>query len=130
MSLQVIVHPFPSATPNSCAYQRGCANSPNALVYVPGLTGGPHTSLAFLDAVQQRLDGISEEELRFDVWEFRMRSSYTGFGISSIVNDVEDIAALVGYLKVCGKKRVVLMGSSSGLLYLPLSVLDPADLQN
>jgi pimeloyl-ACP methyl ester carboxylesterase len=44
-----------------------------------------------------------------------MRSSYTGFGYSSLANDAEDISALVQYLRVSGKKKVVLLGSSTGM---------------
>ena len=43
-----------------------------------------------------------------------MRSSYTGFGYSSLANDVEDIAALVKYLQAQGKEKIVLLGSSTG----------------
>lgn len=51
-----------------------------------------------------------------------MRSSYTGFGYSSLANDVEDIAALVTYLKGRDKKKIVLMGSSTGAICLCWSV--------
>jgi pimeloyl-ACP methyl ester carboxylesterase len=44
-----------------------------------------------------------------------MRSSYTGFGYSSLSNDVEDIAAVVTYLRELGKEKVVLLGSSTGM---------------
>jgi hypothetical protein len=44
-----------------------------------------------------------------------MRSSYTGFGFSSLANDVEDIAALVNHLHKLGKEKTVLLGSSTGL---------------
>jgi hypothetical protein len=54
-------------------------------------------------------------DLGFSLWEFRMRSSYSGFGCSSLANDVEDTAALVRYLRAIGKEKVVLMGSSTGL---------------
>jgi hypothetical protein len=67
---------------------------------------------------------------RFAIWEFRMRSSYTGFGYSSLANDVEDIAALVTYLKSRDKKKIVLMGSSTGAIRLRWSVSNVADLQN
>lgn len=44
-----------------------------------------------------------------------MRSSYSGFGHSSLTNDVEDMAALVRYLRRIGKERVVFMGASTGI---------------
>ncbi|KAF9700612.1 hypothetical protein EKO04_001897 [Ascochyta lentis] len=107
----VTVHPFTSPTPNACAYERGDSLSRNALVFIGGLTSGPHTALALLNTVFQALH---DAELGYSVWEFRMRSSFTGFGYSSLTNDVEDIAALVRYLREFGRKKVVLMGSSTG----------------
>lgn len=107
----VTVHPFTSLTPYSCAYERGRASSPNALVYIGGLTSGPHTTPA-LDTV---FEVLNDARLGYSLWEFRMRSSYTGFGHSSLSNDVEDIAALVKYLRELGKKRIVLLGSSTGM---------------
>lgn len=43
-----------------------------------------------------------------------MRSSYTGWGYSSLKDDVADIAALVKYLRGKGKEKIVLMGHSTG----------------
>ncbi|KAK4097959.1 DUF1749-domain-containing protein [Parathielavia hyrcaniae] len=108
----VTVHPFTSATPGSCAYERGSSSSArkNALVFVPGLTSGPHaTDLDFLATMLKQ-----SPSLDYSLWEFRMRSSYSGFGYSSLVNDVQDMAALVQYLRGIGKERIVLMGSSTG----------------
>ncbi|KAK5651917.1 hypothetical protein OQA88_11576 [Cercophora sp. LCS_1] len=102
----VTVHPFPSQATGSVAYERGDPSSPNAVVYIPGLTAGPHSfNLALLS---QSLPAS------WSLWEFRMRSSFGGFGYSSLANDVEDVSALVGYLRETGKKRVVLMGHSTG----------------
>jgi pimeloyl-ACP methyl ester carboxylesterase len=43
-----------------------------------------------------------------------MRSSYTGFGFSSLAADAEDLSCLVAYLKTLGKEKIVLLGSSTG----------------
>lgn len=43
-----------------------------------------------------------------------MRSSYSGFGYSSLANDVADTAALVRYLHSLGEEKIVLMGASTG----------------
>ncbi|KAL2157179.1 hypothetical protein VTH06DRAFT_6400 [Thermothelomyces fergusii] len=103
------VHPFPSPTSGACAYERGRASAKNALVFIGGLTTGPHVkNLAFLDDMLQR------SSLSYSLWEFRMRSSYSGFGYSSLANDVQDTAALVRYLRGIGKEKVVLMGLSTG----------------
>jgi len=107
----VTVHPFTSPTPHSRAYERGNTSSRNALVFIGGLTSGPHTTPQ-LEPLVQTLSG--DPDLSFSFWEFRMRSSYTGFGYSSLANDVEDIAASVKYLKEIGKEKIVLLGSSTG----------------
>jgi hypothetical protein len=107
----VTVHPFTSSTPSSCAYERGDASSRNALVFIGGLTSGPHTSPQTEPIVEAF---HTHPELDYSLWEYRMRSSYTGFGFSSLANDAEDLAALVAYLKSIGKDKVVLLGSSTG----------------
>lgn len=107
----VTVHPFPSPTPDSCAYERGSSSARNALVFIGGMTAGPQTTdLTYLAKMLE-----SSDTLDFSLWEFRMRSSYSGFGYSSLANDVEDTAALVKYLRSIGKEKIVLMGSSTGL---------------
>ncbi|CRK15560.1 hypothetical protein BN1723_010711 [Verticillium longisporum] len=110
-SFPVIVHPFQSPTPDSCAYEIGSKASSNALIFIGGLTGGPHPSRTPLTLAHGLADA---SELNYSVWEFRMRSSYSGFGFSSIANDVEDIKALVTYLRSRGKNKIVLMGVSTG----------------
>lgn len=105
----VIVHPFDSPTPGACAYERGDPASENALVYIGGLTSGPHVSN--LRVLCRALAGSG---LGYSVWEFRMRSSYGGFGYSSLANDVADMSALAGHLRRLGKKKIVFMGHSTG----------------
>lgn len=118
---QVTVHPFPSPTPSSCAYERGSPSAQNALIFIGGLTSGPHSKdLTFLVNMLEQMPSLD-----YSLWEFRMRSSYTGFGYSSIANDVEDTAALVTYLRKIGKKKIVLIGASSGMFRLILFVWQP-----
>lgn len=107
-SFPVVVHRIPSETPNLVAYERAISTQRNALVFIGGLTEGPHTNVA-VDAIVRRLNGSG-----FSVWEFRMRSSYTGFGYSSLSNDVQDITALVLYLRTLGKDKIILCGASTG----------------
>jgi hypothetical protein len=107
----VTVHPFTSPTHSACAYERGDTSSRNAIVFLGGLTCGPHTTPE-LETLVERLQ--SNPELSYSFWEFRMRSSYTGFGYSSLANDVEDVSALVQYLREQGKEKIVLLGSSTG----------------
>ncbi|KAK4442722.1 hypothetical protein QBC34DRAFT_338106 [Podospora aff. communis PSN243] len=110
MPYPVTVHPFPSATRYSCAYERGAPSARNALVYIPGLTGGPHA----IDLSQISSTLENSPNLGYSLWEFRMRSSYTGFGFSSLANDADDIASFVKYLRSLGKEKIVLMGHSTG----------------
>ena len=116
----VTVHPFSSPTPNSCAYERGPSSARNALVFISGLTSGPHaTDVGFL----VKMLGESPH-LDYSLWEFRMRSSYSGFGYSSLANDVKDTAALVRYLREIGKEKIVLIGASTGMPLLPGELID------
>ncbi|KAK0614498.1 hypothetical protein B0T14DRAFT_528602 [Immersiella caudata] len=110
MPYPVTVHPFPSATRWSCAYERGDPSSRNAFVYIGGLTGGPQSiDLTAIDSAFR-----TSPKLSYSIWEFRMRSSYTGFGFSSLSNDANDIASFVKYLRSLGKEKIVLMGHSTG----------------
>jgi|SRR5690242_3695063 len=112
----VTVHPFTSPARTHgylCAYERGNALSRNAIVYIGGLTSGPHTAL---DISQTLLSALNDAKLGYSIWECRMRSSYSGWGYSSLKDDVEDVAPFVEYLRDLGKSRVVLLGSSTGKL--------------
>ena len=96
----VLVHPrIPSpSSPHRFlqAYQRGDPTAPNALIFLGGLTSGPHTTdLAFLaDALTTH-----HPSLGYSLWELRTRSAYTGFGHSSLANDADDVSDLVRYLR-------------------------------
>lgn len=108
---QVTVHPYKSRTRGSCAYEQGDAASRNAMIYIGGLTDGPHTT-EYIRLVGQALD--KRRDLDYSLFEIRMRSSYQGFGTSSLKQDVEDISSLVKYLRSIGREKVVLMGHSTG----------------
>ncbi|KAK0669085.1 hypothetical protein QBC41DRAFT_250684 [Cercophora samala] len=110
---KVVVHPLAcdpsesSHSPNLTAYEYEPFSSPSALVFVHGLTAGPHTT--DLEPVQAALPP------EYSIWELRMRSSYSGWGYSSLNNDVQDLARLVRYLREdLRKKNIVLMGASTG----------------
>jgi hypothetical protein len=115
---QVIVHPrIPSLSdPHRFlqAYQRGDPSAPNALIFLGGLTCGPHTTdLDFL--AHAFLE--HHPALGYSLWELRTRSAYTGFGHSSLANDAEDVADLVRYLRTptnTPTRKIVLMGASTG----------------
>ncbi|KAM5345372.1 hypothetical protein ACJ41O_011234 [Fusarium nematophilum] len=107
----VVVHPFDSPTRASCAYEIGPTAARNAIIFIGGLTDGPHT-IPYTRLLAQELENA--KELSYSCFEIRMRSSFTGFGTSSLSNDAEDISALVKYLRGTGKERIVLFGSSTG----------------
>lgn len=110
----VNVHQFPSKARNSCAYELGSSSSRNAVIFIAGLGDGPH-SVQVTRTVAKHL-----EPLGYSTFEFRMRSSYTGFGTSSLKNDVEDISSLVKYLRSLGKEKIVLFGHSTGCQVLAI----------
>ncbi|KAI8964116.1 DUF1749-domain-containing protein [Daldinia sp. FL1419] len=105
------VHPFESPTPHACAYEVGLANARNALVFIGGLGDGPHT-VPYPRAIARRLE--TESDISYSVFEFRLSSSFLGFGFGRLANDVADISALVKYLRSIGKERIVLLGHSTG----------------
>ena len=105
-----IVHPFPSPTQGSCAYELGTPSA-NALVFIGGLGDGPHT-IPYIRTVARELEKATE--LSYSVFEIRMSSSFTGYGFTSLADDVADLSALVKYLRGLDKKKVVLLGHSTG----------------
>ncbi|KHO00669.1 Esterase/lipase superfamily protein [Metarhizium album ARSEF 1941] len=111
-SFSVIVHPHPSPNRGACAYELGHPNSKNALVFIGGLGDGPHT-VPYIRTVAKHLE-TTGKDVDFSVFELRLRSSFIGFGTSSLSNDVDDIAALVKYLRGLGKEKIVLFGHSTG----------------
>lgn len=111
-SFSVIVHPHPSPNRGACAYELGYPNSKNALVFIGGLGDGPHT-VPYIRTVAKHLENAGKD-LGFSVFELRLRSSFIGFGTSSLSNDVDDIAALVKYLRGLGREKIVLFGHSTG----------------
>lgn len=105
------VHPFPSPTSHACAYESGRQDAKNALVFIGGLGDGPHT-VPYPRAIAKKLG--EESSPSYSVFEFRLKSSFSGFGFARLVDDVADISALVKYLRSIGKERIVLMGHSTG----------------
>ncbi|KAI1085819.1 DUF1749-domain-containing protein [Whalleya microplaca] len=105
------VHPFDSPTSHASAYEVGLKDAKNALVFIGGLGDGPHT-VPYPRAIAKRLE--AKPELSYSVFEFRLTSSFEGFGFARLADDVADISALVKYLRSIGKQKVVLMGHSTG----------------
>lgn len=107
----VTVHPYTSPTPYSCAYELGSSRAQNALVFIGGLGDGPHT-VPYIRTIAKQLEFT--KKLSYSVFELRMTSSFSAFGYSRLSDDVKDISALVRYLRGIGKRKIVLMGHSTG----------------
>ena len=71
-----------------------------------------HTPTPYIRTVAKQLELASE--LSYSVFEIRLRSSFIGFGTSSLEEDVADISALVKYLRTLGREKIVLFGHSTG----------------
>lgn len=115
----VVVHPYRSPIPRACAYELMCdpsrpSPSPkNAVVFIGGLGDGPHT-VPYVRTIAQGL-AAAEPALGYSVFEVRLSSSFSGYGFGSLGKDVEEVSALVKYLKEeLGREKVVLMGHSTG----------------
>lgn len=106
------VHPYPSPkVRNACAYELGPSSARNAIIFIGGLTDGPHT-VPYIRTVASKIQDAAG--LDYSVFEIRMRSSFFGFAWSSLAKDVEDISALVKYLRGLGKQKIILFGHSTG----------------
>ncbi|OAR05936.1 hypothetical protein LLEC1_03700 [Akanthomyces lecanii] len=107
----VTVHPYKSRVHGATAYELGPTTAKNAIVFIGGLFDGPHT-VSYTQIVGNYVE--EAKDLDFSIFEIRMRSSFIGFGTSSLKKDVEDISALVTYLRSIGREKVVLFGHSTG----------------
>lgn len=110
-SFPVTVHPIQSPTRAATAYEQGDTTSKNALLFVGGLSDGPHVTW-YLWTLAKKL--AERRDLDYSIFEFRMRSSFAGFGASSLEKDVEDISAMVKHLRKIGRQKIILMGHSTG----------------
>lgn len=108
----VTVHPYPSPkVRQACAYELGPSSARNAIVFIGGLTDGPHT-VPYIRTIAGKIE--ADADVDYSVFEIRMRSSFFGFAWSSLAKDVEDISALVKYLRGLGKQKIILFGHSTG----------------
>lgn len=107
----VLVHPYKSPGMVAAAYELGNPNARNTVVFIGGLHDGPHTT-PYIRAVAKALE--EAKHVNYSVFEMRLRSSFIGFGTSSLANDVVDISSLVKYLRSIGREKIVLFGHSTG----------------
>ncbi|KAK3375049.1 hypothetical protein B0H63DRAFT_264899 [Podospora didyma] len=130
----VTVHeyiPNPTGRPNHavCTYEYGVSSdsaakekgkknaNANALVFIGGLGDGPH-GVPYVRAIAAKLllsSSSATDDASWSVFEARLSSAFTGYGFSSLAQDVDELEGLVRYLrKDLGKMKVVLMGHSTG----------------
>lgn len=107
----LLAHPYRSPTRGSVAYEMGNAAARNAIVFIGGLKDGPHTT-GYIRTVARELEKLPE--LSYSVFEIRMRSSFDGFGTARLADDVQDIVALVKYLRSLHREKIILFGHSTG----------------
>lgn len=106
------VHHYRSPhTPHATAYEVGLASARNAYIFIGGLGDGPHT-VPYPRAVAKHLENLPD--LSYSVFEIRMKSSFDGWGYSSLVQDAEEISALAKYIRSLGREKIVLSGHSTG----------------
>jgi len=100
---------FPySQSANLCAFDSN-VKSDSSLVFIHGITEG-FLSIPLLPPLTKAL---SDMELA-SVIQLIMRSSYSGYGVTSLDTDVRDLVDLLNELKIRGKKRIILCGHSTG----------------
>jgi pimeloyl-ACP methyl ester carboxylesterase len=118
----VLVHPYDDNS--AVAYEHiftpsSSSSSPpppaNAIIFIAGLGEGPH-DISFVRPVAERIASVvgSSPPGGWSVFECRLRSSFGGYAFASLRDDAEDLAELVRYLKGIGRKKIVLMGHSTG----------------
>ncbi|CAK7227336.1 hypothetical protein SBRCBS47491_006534 [Sporothrix bragantina] len=114
----VTVHPYDSPTRGSCAYELVTANSADArhaLVFIGGLTDGPHTTPYIRSIAKHLATADAAKGLGYSVFELRMQSSFHGYGFKRLTDDVADLSALVKHLKTnLGRDKIVFLGHSTG----------------
>ena len=106
------------------AFEFSPVGLPNALVMIGGMTDGL-TTVPYLANLPKVM-----EPLGYSVVQIQMKSSYIGWGTTSVKEDVSQIKQLIDYLKSedgGSKKDVVIMGHSTGSQDVMLSLLTISD---
>jgi len=100
---------FPySQSANLCAFDSN-VKCDSSLVFIHGITEG-FLSIPLLPDLTKVLSDMASAS----VIQLIMRSSYSGYGVTSLDTDVRDLVDLLKELKLRGKKRIILCGHSTG----------------
>ena len=118
---------FESPVAGSVVYETGTEGTQpsNAVIFIGGLGDGPHT-VVFANKLGYRLADPELDYLHYALFQVRTRSAFSGYGYSSLANDVADISALVKHLRRSrGMKKIVLLGHSTGSQVQPTPPRNP-----
>jgi|Transcript_6971 pimeloyl-ACP methyl ester carboxylesterase len=104
----------PSALP---VFEVGPEKPSGNVVFIPGLTDGP-LGLSYLHSLSEELQNFTLRDVHtpFRLLMPTLSSSYLGFGVSSLEQDVEEIDALLNSVPMGERKNnpLVLIGHSTG----------------
>ncbi|KAI4726865.1 DUF1749-domain-containing protein [Aureobasidium sp. EXF-10728] len=84
-----------------------CSSTPNLLLWIGGLTDTYH-SVSYVYTLASALPSS------WSLAQVNLSSAGSGWGISSLSQDVNEISSLVSHFRNQGKKNIVLMGHSTG----------------
>ncbi|KAK6204634.1 uncharacterized protein RJT21DRAFT_132103 [Scheffersomyces amazonensis] len=87
--------------------------APNVVIFIHGLSNG----LLDVPYIPKLAESISKSNSDWVLIQLLFKSSYQGWGTSSLKNDTKDISKLIKYLrseKGGNRKKVVLLGHSTG----------------
>lgn len=90
--------------------------SPNVVLFIAGLTNGL-MNVPYLPPLGERISSIETKVGKWVLIQALITSSYIGWGVSSLKNDVNDISKIIKYLRspIGGnRKKIILVGHSTG----------------
>ncbi|SMN22132.1 similar to Naumovozyma dairenensis NDAI_0E01230 hypothetical protein [Maudiozyma saulgeensis] len=121
MKFNGILHKY---NEHQVAFEYEPAGLPKALIMIGGMTDGL-TTVPYLANLPHVL-----EPLGYSVVQIQMKSSFIGWGTSSVKEDVAQVKQLIDYLKSeegGNKKEIVIMGHSTGSQDVMQSLLTISD---
>ncbi|PLW20275.1 hypothetical protein PCANC_00615 [Puccinia coronata f. sp. avenae] len=90
------------------AFESGDLHAPSTLVFIGGLGDGLY-AVPYIHLLPPAL-----QDINFSLTQVLLSSSYSGYGFTSLENDVHEIRQLLRYLRSIGKSHFVLLGHSTG----------------
>lgn len=90
-------------------FESGDIESPDSLIFIGGL-GDSLSAVPWIRSLSHEL-----AQLEWSLIQLLLTSSGAGFGNASVEDDAREIKACLEYLKGIGKRRIVLLGHSTGL---------------